>query len=88
MTGNRPDLPTPLAGRYVIERELGRGGMATVYLARDLTHDRAVAVKIVKPEVTAAVGVQRFLREIRATAALSHPNIVPLQDSGEADGYL
>ena len=88
MTGNRPDLPTPLAGRYVIERELGHGGMATVYLAQDLTHDRAVAVKIVKPEVTAAVGVQRFLREIRATAALSHPNIVPLHDSGEADGYL
>jgi serine/threonine-protein kinase len=77
-----------LANRYAIERELGSGGMATVYLARDLKHHRAVAVKVLKPELAAAVGPERFLREIRITAQLNHPHILPLLDSGEAEGLL
>ena len=81
-------LATALAGRYEIERELGRGGMATVYLARDLRHDRRVAIKVLREELAAAVGAERFLEEIRVTASLQHPHILPLFDSGSADGLL
>src|SRR5207244_779136 len=76
------------AGRYTIERELGRGGMATVYLARDLKHDRLVALKVLRPELAAVLGAERFLGEIRLTAQLQHPHILTLIDSGEADGFL
>ena len=81
-------LTTALEGRYLIEREIGRGGMATVYLARDLRHDRRVALKVLDPELGAVLGVERFLSEIRVTANLQHPNLLPLFDSGEADGLL
>jgi serine/threonine protein kinase len=73
---------TPVGGRYRIERELGRGGMATVYLARDLRHDRLVALKMLHPELSGALGSDRFLREISIAARLQHPNILPLFDSG------
>src|SRR5437764_950178 len=76
-------LTRPLAERYVIERKIGAGGMATVFLARDLKHDRHVAVKILEPELAAVMGVERFLAEISVTAHLQHPNILPLFDSGE-----
>jgi serine/threonine-protein kinase len=76
------------AGVYAIEQELGSGGMATVYLARDLKHDRMVAVKVLRPELTVALGPDRFPREIRIIAKLSHPHILPLHDSGERDGLL
>ena len=81
-------LNTALAGRYEIERELGAGGMATVYLAHDVKHDRHVAVKVLKPELAAAVGAERFIVEIKTTAALQHPHILPLFDSGIADDFL
>jgi serine/threonine-protein kinase len=81
-------LKAALADRYAIESEIGSGGMATVYLAQDLKHDRKVAVKVLKPELAAVVGTERFLAEIRTTANLSHPHILPLHDSGEADGFL
>ncbi|MDT8340780.1 MAG: protein kinase [Longimicrobiales bacterium] len=81
-------LAAALADRYRIERELGAGGMATVYLADDLKHDRKVAVKVLRPELAAMVGAERFLAEIRTTANLQHPHILPLFDSGEADGFL
>jgi len=81
-------LKAALADRYAIERELGRGGMATVYLARDLKHDRPVALKVLRPELAAVLGAERFLREIRLTAQLQHPHILTLIDSGEADGFL
>lgn len=81
-------LNSALAGRYLVERELGEGGMATVYLADDLRHSRRVALKVLKPELAAAVGAERFLAEIRTTANLQHPHILPLFDSGEADGFL
>ena len=81
-------LRTALAERYAIERELGRGGMATVYLARDLKHHRAVAVKLLRPELAGPIGPDRFLREIQIAAGLSHPHILPLFDSGSADGFL
>ncbi|NIM50397.1 MAG: protein kinase, partial [Gemmatimonadales bacterium] len=81
-------LEAALADRYHIERELGRGGMATVYLAEDLKHHRRVAVKVLKPELAAAIGPERFLREIEITGQLNHPHILPLLDSGEADGLL
>src|SRR4051794_18152903 len=81
-------LDIALADRYRIERELGRGGMATVYLARDLKHDRAVAIKVLDPELGAVLGAERFLSEIRVTANLQHPNLLPLFDSGEANGLL
>jgi Tol biopolymer transport system component len=84
----RERLREALAGRYQIVREAGEGGMATVYLARDLKHDRDVALKVLKPELAAAVGQQRFLREIRIAAGLQHPGILPLYDSGEAGGFL
>ncbi|MHC4233807.1 MAG: serine/threonine-protein kinase [Planctomycetota bacterium] len=84
-----PDrLWTALADRYAVERELGTGGMATVYLARDVKHDRLVAVKVLRPELAAVLGGERFLREIRIAANLSHPHILPLHDSGQADGFL
>ncbi len=81
-------LDTALADRYAIERELGRGGMATVYLARDKKHDRQVAIKVLQPELAVAFGAERFLREIGIAAQLSHPYIVPLIDSGDAGGRL
>ena len=77
-----------LEGRYRIESELGEGGMATVYLADDLKHERKVALKVLKPELAAVVGAERFLAEIKTTANLQHPHILPLHDSGEADGVL
>ena len=81
-------LTTALADRYRIERELGQGGMATVYLAHDLKHERDVAIKVLHPDLGAALGGERFLSEIRTTARLQHPHILPLLDSGEADGLL
>ncbi len=81
-------LTAVLADRYRIERELGAGGMATVYLAHDLKHGRQVAVKVLRPEFSAALGHDRFLREITTTANLRHPNILPLFNSGEADGHV
>ncbi|MDX1675327.1 MAG: protein kinase [Longimicrobiales bacterium] len=81
-------LNAALEGRYRIERELGEGGMATVYLAEDLRHDRSVALKVLKPELAAVVGAERFLAEIKTTAQLQHPHILPLHDSGEADSFL
>jgi len=84
-----PDrLNNALGGRYVVESKLGEGGMATVYLAQDLKHNRPVALKVLKPELAAVVGAERFLTEIETTANLQHPNILPLFDSGEADGFL
>jgi eukaryotic-like serine/threonine-protein kinase len=84
-----PDrLSAALAERYRIERELGQGGMATVYLAADLKHDRQVAIKVLKPELAAVLGADRFVQEIKTTAALQHPHILPLFDSGQADGFL
>jgi eukaryotic-like serine/threonine-protein kinase len=77
-----------LAGRYTIERELGQGGMAVVFLATDLRHDRQVAVKVLRPEISADIGAERFLREIKLAARLTHPHILPVHDSGEADGLL
>jgi serine/threonine-protein kinase len=81
-------IATALADRYIIERELGRGGMATVYLAEEKKHGRQVAIKVLRPELTAALGTERFLREIGIAARLAHPHIVPLIDSGEAGGLL
>ena len=81
-------LTSALAGRYEIVREIGAGGMATVYLARDLRHDRDVALKLLKPELGAVLGVERFLSEIKTTAKLQHPHILPLLDSGDASGLL
>ncbi len=81
-------LSAALADRYRIERELGAGGMATVYLAHDLKHDRDVAIKVLHPDLGAALGGERFLSEIKTTAKLQHPHILPLLDSGEADGLL
>jgi eukaryotic-like serine/threonine-protein kinase len=81
-------LATALAGRYQIEREIGRGGMATVHLARDLRHGRLVAIKVLREELAAAVGAERFLEEIRVTASLQHPHILPLFDSGSAAGLV
>jgi len=81
-------LKTALAGRYPIERELGQGGMATVYLAQDRKLARAVALKLLRPELACALGGERFLREIEVAAKLSHPHILALYDCGEADGQL
>ena len=81
-------LTTALAGRYTVDREIGRGGMATVYLARDVRHNRKVALKVLNPELGALLGVERFFSEIQVTANLQHPNLLPLFDSGEADGLL
>jgi len=81
-------LKSALADRYAIEREIGSGGMATVYLAHDVKHNRKVAVKVLRPELAAVVGAERFLREIQIAAKLNHPHILTLIDSGEADGFL
>ena len=81
-------LVAALADRYRIERELGRGGMATVFLAEDLKHRRRVAIKVLDPEVAAAIGSERFLREIEVAAGLNHPHILALHESGAADGLL
>jgi len=89
VSGIIPDrLAAALADRYRIERELGQGGMATVYLAQDLKHDRQVAIKVLKPELAESLGRQRFVREIRIAARLNHPHILPVHDSGEAEGFL
>src|SRR3989449_7444315 len=85
---SRPRLTAALAGRYPIGRELGRGGMAPVYLAHDLKHDRSVALKVLRPELAAVLGAERFLREIAVTARLDHPHILTLIDSGAAEGFL
>jgi serine/threonine protein kinase len=84
MTDSMLRLTTALMDRYRIERELGQGGMASVYLAQDLKHDRRVAVKVLRPELAASLGHERFLREITTTANLRHPHILPLFDSGRA----
>jgi serine/threonine-protein kinase len=85
---NQPLLADALRDRYTLERELGRGGMATVYLARDLKHDRDVALKVLRPELAAVLGAERFLQEIRISARLDHPHILTLIDSGAADSFL
>ncbi|HSB55767.1 MAG TPA: protein kinase [Gemmatimonadales bacterium] len=88
MTDIPARLAAALADRYRLDRELGQGGMATVYLAQDLKHDRRVAIKVLRPELAAVLGAERFVQEIKTTAGLSHPHILPLFDSGEADGFL
>ncbi|HEU4525085.1 MAG TPA: serine/threonine-protein kinase [Gemmatimonadales bacterium] len=77
-----------LRDRYTLQRELGRGGMAVVYLAQDVRHNRPVALKLLHPDVAAALGSDRFVREIQLTASLQHPHILPIHDSGEASGRL
>ncbi|HVS59448.1 MAG TPA: protein kinase, partial [Gemmatimonadaceae bacterium] len=79
---------TSAFANYTIKRELGSGGMATVYLAHDARHDRHVALKVLRPDVARSIGAERFLREIHLAAKLSHPHILPLFDSGEANGCL
>src|SRR6476660_3826060 len=81
-------LQSALADRYRLDREVGAGGMATVYLAQDVRHDRRVALKVLRPELAAVIGAERFLAEIKLTANLQHPHILPLFDSGEADSFL
>jgi len=81
-------LQAGLEGRYTIERELGRGGMATVYLATDVKHQREVALKLLHPEISSVMGPERFLREINIASKLNHPHIIPLYDSGQVDGLL
>lgn len=81
-------LGTALGDRYDLKRVLGRGGMATVYLARDRKHQREVAVKVLKPDLAASLGADRFLKEIEIAAGLTHPHILALHDSGEAAGFL
>ncbi|MFL5522358.1 MAG: serine/threonine-protein kinase, partial [Gemmatimonadales bacterium] len=81
-------MAAALTDRYLIERELGQGGMATVYLAHDVRHDRRVAIKVLRPELAAVIGAERFLAEIKVTANLQHPHILPLFDSGECEGML
>ena len=81
-------LQAALADKYQIERELGRGGAALVFLARDLRHNRPVAIKVLRPELAVSIGAERFLREIEIAASLQHPHVVPLHDSGQADGLL
>jgi serine/threonine protein kinase len=87
-SGSTKNLGTALAGRYTIESEIGAGGMATVYLAHDLKHARKVALKVLRPDLVAALSTDRFQREIRIAAGLNHPHILPLLDSGEADGVF
>ncbi len=87
-TASADKLREALAGTYTIDRELGRGGMATVYLAQDVKHDRVVALKVLHPDLAVALGPDRFLREIRLAARLNHPHILPLFDSGDAEGML
>ena len=89
-TGSLPveRLRNALSQSYTIDRELGRGGMATVFLAQDTKHDRVVALKVLHPDLAASLGPDRFLREIRLAARLNHPHILPLFDSGDAEGML
>jgi serine/threonine protein kinase len=86
--GGLEQLKSALADRYVVEREIGAGGMATVFRARDVKHDRSVALKVLRPELAAVLGTERFLSEIRVSAHLNHPHLLPLFDSGEAEGLL
>jgi len=88
MTEPREQLQIALGSAYRIERELGAGGMATVYLAHDTRHDRQVALKVLKPELAESLGRDRFVREIRMAARLAHPHILPLYDSGETGGFV
>ena len=88
MTDQLDRFAAATADRYAVERELGRGGMATVYLADDLKHKRQVAIKVLHPDLAASLGAERFVREIEIAATLNHPHILPLFDSGEADGFL
>lgn len=88
MTDQLSRLKAALADRYAIEREVGSGGMATVYLAKDLRHERQVAIKVLRPDLASTLGPERFHREIMIAAQLQHPNILPLLDSGEADDFL
>src|SRR5437016_825528 len=81
-------LQSILGDRYRVERELGMGGMAIVYLAQDLKHGRPVAIKVLRPELTSALGPERFVREVEIAAKLQHPHIVPVYDSGAADGIF
>ncbi len=87
-SGDIASFTAALAGRYRVERELGSGGMATVYLAHDVKHERKVALKVLRPELAAVIGAARFLAEITTTANLQHPHILPLHDSGEVDGTV
>ncbi|HEX6990634.1 MAG TPA: serine/threonine-protein kinase, partial [Gemmatimonadales bacterium] len=88
MSDLRSRLTRGLTSRYSLDRELGQGGMAVVFLAHDLRHDREVALKVLRPEISAEIGAERFLREIKMAAGLTHPHILPVFDSGEADGLL
>ena len=88
MTAPFDRLTSALGDRYALERQVGEGGMATVYLAQDLKHERKVAIKVLRPELSVSLGADRFLREIRVAANLQHPNILALYDSGECDGLL
>ena len=88
MSELQPRLEAGLTGRYTLERELGQGGMAVVFLARDLRHDRKVALKVLRPEISVEIGAERFLREIKMAAGLTHPHILPVYDSGQAGGLL
>src|SRR6266508_2061412 len=88
MSDSLQRLTAALSDRYRIERELGSGGMAAVYLAQDIKHDRRVAVKVLRPELAAVIGAERFLAEIKTTANLQHSHILPLHDSGSVDGFL
>ncbi|HSE67400.1 MAG TPA: serine/threonine-protein kinase, partial [Gemmatimonadales bacterium] len=83
-----PELGTTFENRYLIEREIGRGGMSVVYLARDQKHERPVALKVLQPELSHSLQTQRFLHEIKLSASLTHPHIVPVYDSGSHDGEL
>src|SRR4051812_11338383 len=88
MTMSVDEVAAALADRYRVERELGAGGMATVYLAHDVKHDRDVAIKVLHEDLGVTLGPERFLAEIKTTAKLQHPHILPLLDSGEASGLL
>ena len=88
MADELKSLRAALSGRYILEREVGRGGMATVWLAQDLKHHRAVALKVLRSDVASALTAERFLREIAIAAQLTHPHILPLFDSGRADGQF
>ena len=81
-------LNDALTGRYRVERELGRGGAAIIYLAHDLKHDRKVALKVLRPDLALSLGSDRFLREIKIAARLSHPHVLPVHDSGNTKGFL
>ena len=88
MTDELTRFQAAVSDRYTVERELGAGGMATVYLAEDVKHHRKVAIKVLREDLAASIGATRFLREIEIAAQLQHPNILPLLDSGNADGFL